>query len=338
MQNNIVCLFLTASSPLFAHQVVGSGRVVASATHASSGDWASDGTSEGAAPQQQHLLADLLMLRQRCERQIERLLQQLARASRDDKPPLLEQLARARSELADLCNRLMPDTTGDLLSNYVNVWVCRHDTEGFHELAHWLGLDEQGVACQAVHCAQTQRGTWRILDDANGTELQGRPPGFTECVPMSIRSMSELGLHPISSHRIISSRYVLDFRECTSWDHVESELNNARHLFTTLRRDGWSVDNCSYSADEQQLFFVKHLAPLKTLQDEAAESVVDGASVLHQTECQGPRRMVSRRSSGGGNACRPPNDSGNRSSHTVRRASRPRRRRGPQAGKDSLGI
>ena len=276
------------------------------------------------------------MERQRCERHIERLGEQLSRASRELKPALLEELDRQRSLLAELRNRLMPDTTGELLSNYVHVWRCHRDSEGFLELAHWLALDELGAGCTAVHCAQTVRGTWRILDDVNGTELPARPPGFTECVPISMGTLARMGLHVKSARRIISSRYVLDFRECTAWEHVESELSNAMDLFRSLKRDGWAVDTSSYSADEQQLFFVKHMAPLKTLQDEAAEAVLDGASA----ECLASgRRLVSRRSAGG--PCRPSGQSsGSRSAQTVRRASRPRsNRRGPQAGaggKDSL--
>ena len=308
----------------------------------SSGDWHNDGSTHECAVSQR-AVADLLMLRQRCERHIERLHEQLAEASREEKVALLEELSAKRAELQALRDQLVPDTTGDILSGFVNVFMCERESAGFQELVSWLGMAPE-AAPQTLHCAQTVHGTWRILDDPNGVEVQARPPGFTTCVPMSLCALAERGLHPVKSHRIISSRYLVDFRDVATLEHAQNELNHAMHLFRTLKEEGWQVDTAAYLPDEQQLSLVKSLAPLKTLQDEAAaEAHQINAGVMWPlgdpqrghlpaggaAPARG-RRSVSQRASDGGDTCAGAPTSSNRSAQPLRRAARTHRRRGPQ--------
>lgn len=281
------------------------------------------------------------MLRQRCERHIERLHEQLSEASRGEKVALLEELAATRAELQALRDQVVPDTTGDILSSFVNVFVCERDSAGFQELVSWLGIAPE-VSPQTLHCAQTVHGTWRILDDANGVEVQCRPPGFSSSVPMSLCALAERGLHPVRSQRIVSGRLLLDFRECSSIEHAENELNHALHLFRTLKQEGWQVDTAAYLCDEQQLLLFKELAPLKTLQDEAAAEahqvnagvmwpLGDPRRRMHAGDApvRGRRSVSQRSSSDGGDSHGTPGSS-NRSAQPLRRASRTHRRRGPQ--------
>jgi hypothetical protein len=277
------------------------------------------------------------MLRQRCERHIERLYEQLGEASRDEKVALLEELSAKRLELQSLRDQLVPDTTGDILSGFVNVFVMHKDSAGFQELVSWLGMAPE-ASPQTLHCAQTVHGTWRILDDANGAEVQSRPPGFTSCVPMSLCALAERGLHPVKSFRIISGRYLVDFRDVATLEHAQNELNHAMHLFRTLKEEGWQVDTAAYLPDEQQLSLVKALAPLKTLQDEAAaEAHQINAGVMWplgdprrgHLPARGRWSVSQRSSSDGGDTCGAPTSS-NRSAQPLRRAARTHRRRGPQ--------
>ena len=73
-----------------------------STNHSSTSDWASDGGDAGGSDPQR-ALADMLMLRRRCEQELSRLHKALVRAAREDKPAIVVRVDRANWGLRCTC-------------------------------------------------------------------------------------------------------------------------------------------------------------------------------------------------------------------------------------------